>query len=170
MLTRLFAAVVLCLSLSGCVLQSEQPIFSDADSKLLLASYGTRFASYTLAGGNWSKEEEILSFSAEGQHYVATDGKVKIDVNFVNISGDWWVVQVQEGGKPPNYALAEAQNGGIFIYPLACKAMREQGGFERFVNFKNDDCIVREGADTAAMFAALVAEPGTADMKLVPLP
>ena len=122
MLTRFFAAVVLCFSLSGCVLQSEQPIFTDADSRLLLASYGTRFASYTSTGGNWSKEEETLSFTAEGQHYVASDGKVKIDVNFANISGDWWVVQVQEGGKPPNYALAEAQNGGIFIYPLAVQS------------------------------------------------
>ena len=151
-------------------MQSEQPIFTDADSRLLLASYGARFASYTSTGGNWSKEEETLSFTAEGHHYVASDGKVKIDVNFVNISGDWWVVQVQEGGKPPNYALAEAQNGGIFIYPLACKAMREQGGFERFVVSKDDDCTVRQGADTAAMFASLAAEPGTADMKLVPLP
>ena len=119
MLTRFFAAVILCLSVSGCVLQSKKPIFAEADGKLLLASYGTRFASYTLTGGNWSKEEETLSFIAEGQHYVASDGKVEIDVNFVKISGYWWVVQIQENGKPANYALAEAQNGEIFIYPLA---------------------------------------------------
>ncbi len=170
MLIRILTAVFLCLSLSGCVLESKKPIFAEADGKLLLASYGTRFASYSLTGGNWSKEEETLSFIAEGQHYVASDGKVKIDVNFVNVSGNWWVVQVQESGKPANYAMAEAQNDEIFIYPLACKTMREQGGFERFVDFKDDDCIVREGADTAAMFAALVAKPATADMKLVPLP
>ncbi len=48
--------------------------------------------------------------------------------------------------------------------------MREPGGFEHFVVFKDDDCTVKQGADTVAMLASLAVDPGIADMKLMPLP
>lgn len=169
MLTRILAAVILCLALTGCILQSKEPLFTDAQGELMLAKYGSSFASYSLDNDNWKKDEETISFTSTNRHYVASDGKTDFTVTFAAIGGSWWVMQGQEAGKSANYYLADAQSGEIFLYPLACKQLQDSGKFGAFIDFKDDDCFVKDGVDAAAMFKSLAAEPRKPEMKLVPL-
>ena len=170
MLTRFLAAVFLCLALTGCILQSKEPLFTDSQGELMLAAYGSRFASYSLDNGIWKKDEETISFTPAGKHYSASDGKTDFTVTFAAIGGSWWAMQGQEKGKPANYYLADAQNGEIFFHPLACKQLQDSAKFGDFIYFKDDDCFVKNGVDTAAMFKSLAAERRQPGMKLVPLP
>lgn len=170
MLIRILAAAFLFLTLTGCILQSRKPIFSDEQGELILAPYGSRFESYSIDGGNWKKDEETISFTPANRHYVASDGKSDFTVTFAAIGGTWWAMQGQEKGNPANYYLADTQKGEVFFYPLTCKQLQDTAKFGDFIEFKGDDCFVKDGADTAAMFKALAAEPRQPGLKLVPLP
>ena len=163
-------AVILCFGLSGCILQSEKPLFTDEQGELMLKAYGSRFASYSLDNGIWKKDEGTISFTPTGQHYTASDGKTDFSVTFAAIGGSWWAMQGQEAGKPPNYYLADTREGEVLFYPLACKELQGSAKFGAFIDFKDDDCFVKEGVDAMAMFKSLVAKPPPVGMKLVPLP
>ncbi len=165
--TRFFITAVFCLALTGCILQSEEPLFSDELGELILAQYGSRFASYSLDGGVWKRDDEDISFMPVKQHYVASDGKNSFDVTFAANAGSWWVMQVQEADKP-SYLLADVQDGELFLYPLSCLPLRERGKFGDVIEFKGDDCFVKDGVKTAAMFTALAAEFDDPSLKLVP--
>jgi hypothetical protein len=169
MLKRLAVVAFLSVLLSGCILQSREPLFDDADGSLLLKDYGTRFASYTFTGAEWKKEDDTITFTAEQHHYIAGDGKSEVPVTFVQLGGDWWVMQGVEVGKPTAYLLAQARMGEVLFYPLTCKSLQEAGGFEDTVSFEGDDCFIRDGTDVLALFATLAASPGKPSTKLVPI-
>lgn len=164
--TRLFAVLVICLTLSGCILQSREPIFSSTDGEPLLDGYGTRFASYSLKNESWEKEKDTVGFTAKGKHYEFRDEKSVMEITFAKVSGSWWVMQAEEAGNPVYYSLVEAEPEALYVYPVDCKALREAGKLGSFVEFRDDDCFVKDGVDTAAMFAALAADPGPPTMKL----
>jgi hypothetical protein len=167
---QLLAAAVLCFCLSGCILQSKEPLFTDEQAELALKDYGNRFASYSRDGGIWKKDAETISFTAINKHYTASDGKTDFIVTFVPIGASWWAMQGQEAGKPPNYYLADAREEEVLFYPLACKELRNAGIFGDFIDFKDDDCFIKDGVDAIAMFKSFTAAPPPVGMKLVPLP
>lgn len=172
---QFLVAAVSCLALSGCILQSKEPLFTDEQGELMLAKYGSRFASYSLDNGNWKKDEETISFTPVNEHYVASIGDDKLTVTFVGLSQSWWAVQGQEEGKPFNYYLAYARSEGIFLYPLGCKELQDAAKFGSFIDFKDGDCtvkdgVVKDGALALAMMFKLSKEPGEPEKKLVPLP
>lgn len=170
MLTRIFIAVFLCLMLSGCILQSEQPVFAEKDGGAFFAPYGTQFASYSPDKAGWKTDDETLTFTPVGKHYVGSAGKDTIEVLFVPIAGNWWAMQAMDKDQIPGYALAEARPGEILIYPVACKPLLTAGTFAAFIEFKDDDCLIRKGADVNAMFKLLATMPGDTSNRLVPLP
>jgi hypothetical protein len=169
-LKQFFGAVILCLSLRGCILQSRVPLFTDEQGELMLKDYGGRFASYSLDDGIWKKDAETISFTATNKHYIASDGKTDFSVTFAAIEGSWWAMQGQEAGKLANYYLADARKGEIFFYPLACKQLQDSAKFGNFIDFRGDDCFVKEGVDAMTMFKSLATAPPPAGMKLVPVP
>ncbi len=169
-ISRCIAAIFLCLALSGCILQSKEPLFSDEQGELILETYGNRFATYSLEGNNWKKDDETISFAPVDKHYVMSIGNDKLIVTFAAIDVSWWAIQGQEEGKSFNYYLADAQNGEVLLYPLACTELQDAAKFGNFIDFKDSDCFVKNSVDAAAMFKALAAEPRQAKMKLVPVP
>ena len=166
---RPFAALLLFLALTGCVLQSAVPVFSASDGEPLLKDYGLHFASYSLDKGVWVKEADTIDFTARARHYEATTGDSAMDVTFANIGGSWWAMQAVEKDKGAVYALIEVKGGELFVHPVACKPLLQSAKFGDFIAFKNDDCFVKDGIDAMAMFRALAADPGISDMKLVPV-
>ncbi len=170
MLTRFLAAAFLAFALTGCILESKEPLFSDEQGELILAPYGNRFATYSLDSGVWKKDEGAINVTPENKHYVMAEGKVAVAITFTAVADSWWVMQAHEAGKPASYSLVDARKGELLLYPLNCKPLRESGKFNGFMAFEGEDCVVRDGVDTAAMFTLLAGEPGPSRMKLVPLP
>lgn len=170
MTTRFLAAIIVCLTLTGCILQSKTPLFTDEQGELILATYGRHFATYSLDGGSWKKDEGMIGLTPASKHYVMAEGKTTVAITFAAIADSWWVMQVQEAGKPVSYSLVDAQKGEIFLHPLNCGLLRKSGKFDGFITFEGEDCSVKDGADATAMFKSLAAEPRQPDMKLVPLP
>ena len=78
-------------------------------------------------------------------------------------------MQSQEPGKPAAYSLADIRDAEVMIHPIACKPLRESGRFAAAIDFEDDDCFIRDGADSAAMFRTLAAEAGKPTLRLVPL-
>jgi len=167
---RFLTTAILCLALTGCILQSKEAVFLDEQGELMLGVYGNRFATYSLDGGVWKKEEGTISVTPENNHYVIAESTVAVVITFAAISGSWWAMQAQEAGKPVSYSLISAGKDELLLYPLNCGPLRLSGKFNAYISFDGEDCTVKAGADTGAMFKALAAEPGQSRMKLVPLP
>ena len=167
---RFFAAVFLCLFLTGCILQSKEPLFSDAEGELLLTAYGSRFATYSLEGNSWKRDEGTIDLIPTSKHYVMAEGKTAVSITFAAISGSWFVMQAEETGKPASYTLVDAQKSELLLHPLNCEPLRKSGKHGDAVIFDGEDCTIKPGADTSAMFKSLAAEMGPAKVKLVPVP
>lgn len=169
MLNRATAAALLSLLLAGCVLQSKEPLITDATGDAALAGFGSRFTSYEATSeAGWRKDVDLLTVTPHGKHYVLSDGKTKSDILFHTVTKNWWGVQMTEPGQGSVYALAEARVGEIVIHPLTCDGMRKAARYEALVRFEKDDCFVRDRASLAEVFRLAVAEPGQASIKLVP--
>ncbi|MGH6906883.1 MAG: hypothetical protein ACREDX_03390 [Aestuariivirga sp.] len=136
----------------------------------MLASLGSRFASYSWDNGNWKEDKETIGFTAEGRHYVVSDDRSRFTITFAAIATSWWAMQAEEKGKSITYSLIEAKDGALLLYPLSCKPLHESGKFEDFIAFNDDDCFVKDGVDKLQMFKALATQPGQPNMKLVLLP
>ena len=168
MLRRIIVTSLLALVLTGCVLQSKTPLIAANAGEALLDSYGLTFVSYGLSNGKWKKDNDVLTFTPDGQHYKITGGKDTLDVAFKKLDGNWWLLQAEETGKQPVYSLVDAQKDELFLYPMACKSLKDAGAYEAWVEFKGDDCTIKEGADTAALFKAFAADPGPQTTRIVP--
>jgi hypothetical protein len=167
---RLAPAVALAtlLLLTGCVLQSETPLVSDSDGTLALQDLGARFASYSQHGTSWEKDDDVLSFKAEGHHYLGSDGQSTITVTFMAVKPGLWAVQGEEPGKPASYMIAERRDDALYLAPIACEPLAKAGTFAALVEFKGDDCYAKPGADAASLFAAAAALDLPETLKLVP--
>lgn len=164
-----FVTLLMCATLlGGCVLESKTPIISTDAGEALLDRYGLKFVSYGLKGGGWKKDNETFEFVPKGHHYEVSSGGDTLDIAFAKLDGSWWILQAQELGKQATYSLVDAQKAELFLYPLACKPLRDAGTFDAFIAFKDDDCLIRDGADTTAMFKAFAADPGPQTVKMVP--
>jgi len=167
---RFFVAIFLCLALTGCILQSQEPLFSDEQGELVLASYGNQFATYSLEGDAWQRDEGTITFTPTGKRYVLTENKTSVAVTFAAVEGSWFVLQAEETGKPVSYTLLQAQKGELLLHPLNCEPLHKSGKYEGAITFDGEDCTIKPGADTAALFKSLAADRGPARMKLVPVP
>lgn len=166
MLKRLSLAFVAAM-LGGCVLESDTPLIPEEQAELLLGSQPVQFAMYEMRDGNWHKEEGSFTFTPEGNHYRATDGKSETMFSFKTTVNKRWAVQGSEGGKSVSYVIAEQVGTEIFLLPLDCKSLHEAKTFEALVDFVGDDCTVKPGADAGAVFAAAAQLPFPHEMKMV---
>ena len=169
MLNRATAAALIVFLLSGCVLQSKDPLIADSAADTALAAFGSRFTSYEATSDNgWRKDVDLLVATPKGKHYVFSDGKSDTGIAFLALAKTWWGVQMTEPGKGSVYALAEARAGEVVIRPLACDDMQKAGTYAALVRFEKDDCFVRDGVRIADVFRLAMAHPSPPLMKLVP--
>lgn len=168
MFTRLAALLICAAVLGGCVLESKTPIIATDAGEALLDGYGLSFVSYGLRDGEWRKDNETFQFVPKGHHYEVSSGGDTMDIAFAKLDGSWWVMQAQEPGKQATYVLVDARKAELFLYALACKPLKDAGKYDSYIAFKDDDCVVKDGADTTALFKAIAADPGPQTAKIVP--
>ena len=166
---RAFFIGLLALGLSGCNLQSKEPLFSDEQAKLLLADY-PNLVTYEQKGGDWKKSDEQASFTSQGSHYLAKLDKSEVKITFVPVDGPWWALQAVEAEKSADYLLVKADAKELVFYALDCKSLEDSGKFAADIEFKDSDCFIKPEADKMALFKALTPFAGDPMTKLVSEP
>ena len=163
------AILSLCLFLCGCVLQSPTPLFSDADGKPLLRSFGKQFVAYDKVKGNWEKQKELITFAPAANHYVVHDKSGDIGVVFVPLKDKWWLLQATEKGKSSTYMLAEMQGKSLLLHILSCKVLKTNKSMKDAITFKGDDCTATASM-TKDRFVELTKSPEPAVLKIEAVP
>ncbi len=154
---------LLALALTGCNLETKTPLFADADAKLLLADY-PNLAAYERSDSGWKKSAESLNFSAEASHYLVKSGTSEMQMSFIPLEGQWWILQAAETSGDSTYVLVKAEPKELLIYSLECKKLQESGQFGDEIEFKDSSCFITEDADKMGLFKALISstsEPAT---------
>jgi hypothetical protein len=163
---RYVAFVVLSLCLSGCVLQSKTPNFTEARGVALPKEFGTRFMLENFSDGAWTSEDGAVSFVAEGKHYVARNAKAdEIEVLFVGMREGAWVMQAAEKGKPSAYVLADIEGDALMLRPLFCDDLKKRGDVKALVRFEGSDCFLT-GSAGLDVFKMMAAKVGAAKIRL----
>jgi hypothetical protein len=169
MLTRFAVLAILLLTLAGCVLQSREPVFSDAQSSLALGASAVTMRSYSWKDGEWTEDKERLALTVEGRHYVAKEDKSSAGIAFIPLSGDWFAVQATEAAKPTNYTLATVKDGVAVFHLLECADLKKRAELAAYIDYQRDDCFIKEGVAAMALFGELVKQPGEPSAKIEPL-
>lgn len=165
---RVIFLSLVAFGLTGCILETKKPLFTDSEARLLLADY-PNLAAYERDDGGWKKSDDPLSFTPEGSHYLFKSGTSAMTISFVPIEGQWWVSQGTEA-TATSYVLVKAGPKELLVYSLGCKELKEAGKFETGIDFVNSDCFVKAEADAMALFKALIANAGEPSSKLVSEP
>jgi hypothetical protein len=163
---RVIFLSLLAFGLTGCILETKKPLFSDAEAKPLLADY-PNLAAYERDDGGWKKSAEQLSFTLEASHYLVKSGTSEMRISFVPIEDPWWILQAAEPAGPTSYVLVKSEPKELLLYSLECKTLKETGKFERDIEFKDSDCSVNTEVDKIVLFKALIANAGEPSTKLV---
>lgn len=159
---------LLAIALSGCVLETKTPLFSDSDAKLLLADY-PKLAAYERDDGGWKKSGDPLNFSPAGSHYQVKSGNSDMQVFFVPLEGPWWILQATEASGA-TYVLVKAEAKELLVSPLECKSLQAADKYNASIDFTGSSCFIKAGADTMALFKSFAAEPTEPSTKLVSEP
>lgn len=158
--------------LVGCVLQSQTAVFPETKGVEALASIGSRFTSESLGkDGTWVKEEDEITFTPSGNHYVAQNTKEMdtITILFAPLDAGRFVMQAQEAkDKPYAYMLAEIADGHVLMSPLLCDDLKTDAAVAAEVTFQGSDCFVK-GAWNGDSFARAAKLLGPAKMRLTPV-
>ena len=168
MLKRLLIFIGMGLLLTGCVLQSHEPLFSESDGAPLPEALGKHFVMENFDDGAWAKEEGSITLKAVGHHYVATDEAKKDEIAalFVPLDKNWWVMQAQEKDKPSVYILAKAEGDTLLLNPLTCEDLKLKPTAAAEISFEGDDCYLK-GGQSIDYFKALMAAAKPAQMRLL---
>lgn len=171
MLNRLFILLLTLTALTACVLQSPQPLFAEKQGVPALKGLGTRFSTEAFTDGAWKAEEGVITFTAEGQHYIASNAKDKATVPmlFVKLGGARYVLQAREGtDKPVIYLIAEVKDRHVLLQPLFCDELKKLPKADETATFENMDCTVK-GTPGTSTFATLASQIAPAKLRLVPV-
>jgi hypothetical protein len=169
MLKRIAVLAALALALAGCVLQSQEPAFSEDQSRLVLGEAPVTMTSYSWQDGAWSEDKQQIALTVEGNHYVAKEDDDTAGLAFIPISGGWYAVQATEQGKPTNYTLATVANGAAVFHLLECADLKKRAELAAYIEYQRDDCFIKDGADAMALFGELIKQPGEPSAKLEPV-
>lgn len=165
------AVLAACLvGLSGCILQSEVPLFSDKDSVLALGVQGGAAKMESLDNGEWVAEKEPLSIRVKGRHYEAVSKTSTVVLHFVSLGGDAYVLQGAEDGKESAYLIAEVKDGVALVRPLACKDVKQEMKVSRWIKFDGDNCLVPLGSPAPFIFKTLAGTKGEFTSRLTIIP
>jgi hypothetical protein len=169
---QVLASLAFCLLLSGCVLESQTPLFGDTQGVLALKALGNEFTMETFADGKWKAEEGKAVFTPEGRHYMITtpDGKEPIEVLLVPLEGNLFVGQARESReKPFQYLIADVGQAEVLLSLLSCDELKALGTFADDIGFDGGDCSFARVPDLA-LFQTLAKAIGPAKSRLRPAP
>ncbi len=169
---RNIAAFTTCLLLSGCVLQSQVPLFGDTQGVLALKALGNEFTMETFEDGKWKVEEGKAVLTPEGRHYLFTtpDSKKPIEVLLVPLEGNRFVGQTRESReKPFLYIIADVGQTEVLLSLLSCDELKALGTFAGDVHFSGGDCTFA-GVPDLALFQKLAKAIAPAKSRLRPAP
>jgi hypothetical protein len=158
-------AAAACLLLSGCVLQSKDPLYGDDSADLALGSAGGTTESASRKDGAWVIDGDPMPIVVQGRHYVVHD-KTDMTLLFARLEGDWYVLQAREGNGPAAYMLAEVRNQVAEVHPLLCRDLALDQEAAAQIEFKGEDCAIKTGASPKRLFTALVNKSGDATGRL----
>jgi hypothetical protein len=169
---QVLASLAFCLLLSGCVLESQTPLFGDTQGVLALKTLGNAFTMETFADGKWKAEEGKAVFTPEGRHYMVTtpDGKEPIEVLLVPLEGNRFVGQARESReKPFQYLIAEVGRAEVLMTLLSCDELKALGTFANDIGFDGGDCTFAAVPDLA-LFQKMAKAIAPAKSRLRPAP
>lgn len=169
MLTRFAGLAVVVLMLAGCVLQSQEPVFSDEQSSLVLGPSALTMKSYSWKDGQWTEDKERLALTVEGRHYVAKEDNSTAGLAFIPLTGGWFAVQATEAAKPTNYTLATVKDGVAVFHLLECVELKKRPELEAYISYRGDDCFIKDGTNAMALFGELIKQPGEPSAKIEPV-
>ena len=166
MFLRFFTVLLSLLALSACVLQSEKPLFPEADGVAALQPLGTTFVPFNLVDGQWQAEKDRASFASVGKHYEVKgdDGKTT-SVLFVPLGQNSWLMQASEDGKNAAYLIARRDGKALLLQALFCEDLKKDAASTKRLRFDRDDCFVPADFKLAE-FKALASNAPPAKMKL----
>ncbi len=167
---RIVMLAVLLLTLAGCVLQSQVPVFSDEQASLVFGAAPVIMKSYSWKDGGWIEKKERIALTVEGRHYVAKEDKSTAGLAFIALSDGWFAVQATEKGKAVNYTLATVADGVAVFHLLECADLKKRAELAAYIDYQRDDCFIKEGVAAMALFGELVKQPGEPSAKIEPLP
>ncbi len=149
------AAAVLC----GCVLQSQQPLYTDDSAELVLGAQNGVARMSSWREGKWVEDnDERVEIVVEDKHYVAR-AKSDVVLHFVRLRDNWFVVQGVETGSSAAYMLAEVSDGAAEGRVISCTDLKANPASAKWVKFEGDDCFVRPDAQAKELFTALLENP-----------
>jgi hypothetical protein len=157
-----------CLMLGGCVLQSQKPLFAENEGKLVLRQFGNSFVTFNRESGQWKKQDDVMKFTAVGNHYVVRDKNSDINILFAQLNDQWWVIQADEPGKPsiyPTYLLAKFEGRALMLNILSCKVLKNNKSLKDIISFKGEDCMANAQM-TREKFVELTKSPEPTLLKI----
>jgi hypothetical protein len=172
---RVLSLLGLLVLLQACVLQSEKPLFAEEEAKPLLEKFGTTFTSSTFKDGEWTVEDDPVTFVARGRGYIVKEnGKDGVThVLFVPQKDGWWVMQATEEGKSAAYLLAHPEGKALYLYALFCDDLKKNAKLAAWITYKDDNCSLdpnRGPGGARAIFTQLPLPPKDRAIKLEPRP
>ncbi len=166
---RLLSVLLLTFALAGCVLESAKPLFPDERGVLALGGLGTRFAAEVFDKGAWQRQDDSITFTAEGRHYMGTSKEENSRPTaflLVAMGGQRYLLQVTEEGKPSGYVVAEIRDGAVMMQPVFCDEIKLLPDAASWITFSNTDCKVI-GQPGLKDFERLAEKLAPAKMRLV---
>lgn len=154
------------LMLSGCVLQSRVALYSDAAGELVLGQASGAAVISNWRDGTWVEENDTATITVKGQHYVAASESTVIDLAFVKLRDDWYVLQAVEKDKSAVYMLAKIKDRTADVTPLACSDLKKDASLTQQISYEGDDCFIRPGLHMDNLFFKLLEHPGEATSRL----
>lgn len=154
------------LMLSGCVLQSRVALYSDAAGELVLGQASGAAVISSWRDGTWVEENDTATITVKGQHYVAASESTVIDLAFVKLRDDWYVLQAVEKDKPAVYMLAKIKDRTADVTPLACSDLKKDASLTQQISYEGDDCFILPGLHKEHVFFTLLKHPGKATSRI----
>ena len=170
-----FGLVLAVLLLSGCVLHSKTPIFTEADAVPILGHHAHSFAAYDSKDGVWvAMDDPTVRVIPVGRHYTVAD---PTDVNptridsyaFIPLDAARYIVQASTQGDPgADYAIATWDGRELRVSPLDCDKLKTSLKTNALVGFLNQSCAPYPTAmPPLELFAKLALRAGAPTLRLV---
>lgn len=160
--------------LSACVLQSDQPLFSDAEATPLLGSIAQDFAVFTDQDGVWVPgDAPMVTVIPEGRHYLVAEPATAGDpagaerYYFVPLDATHSLIQAVEKGTA-DYAIATWNGQELLVSVLDCDALKSHAIASKIAQFQDDDCALRPATTPALdLFRGLITAAPPPGLRLV---
>jgi|GEM_PF-2101606 len=177
MLNRLVSLFALAILLCGCVLDSPDPLFKEAEGEMIFGKTESHFKGLSLDHGAWvqTDKDALLTLIPEGHHYLMKTPDQKPEdgnttVLAVSLDAGWFALQVTENTKPPIFAAGRFDGKDFSVIPIMCSDLKKKSPGEKAISFDGIDCHVKAGEDGRKLLGGIAPRLDPPQMKLVPIP